>query len=72
MVKITYFFGLENLIHYHADISPKEGFFHSDTFFFSEGRGGEGEEGSRLSSVRQFSLCVLLSTWAELFEGRLA
>lgn len=70
MVKITYFFGLENLIHYHADISPKEAFF-IQTLFFSEGRGGEGEEGSRLSSVRQFSLCVLLSTWAELFEGRL-
>ena len=49
------------------------GFFHSDTFFqrWGEGRGGEGEEGGRLSSVRRFSLCVLLSTWAELFEGRL-
>ena len=71
MVKITDFFGLENLIHYHADISPKEAFFIQTLFFRDEGRGGEGEEGSRLSSVRQFSLCVLLSTWAELFEDRL-
>ena len=47
------------------------GFFHSDTFF-SERRGGEGEEGGRLSFVRQLSLCVLLLTWAELLEGRLA
>ena len=69
MVKITDFFGLENLIHYHADISPKEAFF-IQTLFFQ--RGGEGEEGGRLSFVRQLSLCVLLLTWAELLEGRLA
>ena len=46
------------------------GFFHSDAFFFQ--RGGEGEEGGRLSFVRRFSFCVLLSTWAELLEGWLA
>lgn len=56
MVSITDFFALENLIHYHADISPKEAFFIQT--LFSEGRGGEGEEGGRLSFVRQFSLCV--------------
>lgn len=40
MVKITDFFGLENLIHYHADISPKEAFFIQTLFFRDEGRGG--------------------------------
>lgn len=69
MVRITDFFGLENLIHYHADISPKEDFFIQTLFFQRE---GEGEEGGRLSFVRRFSFCVLLSTWAELLEGRLA
>ena len=40
MVRITDFFGLENLIHYHADISPKEDFFIQTLFFFrGEGRG---------------------------------
>ena len=39
MVRITDFFSLENLIHYHADISPKEAFF-IQTLCFSEGRGG--------------------------------
>ena len=38
MVSITDFFALENLIHYHADISPKEAFFIQT--LFSEGRGG--------------------------------
>ena len=40
MVKITDFFGLENLIHYHADVSPKEAFFIQTLFFRDEGRGG--------------------------------
>ena len=37
--KNYWFFGLENLIHYHSDISPKEVFV-IQTLFFSEGRGG--------------------------------
>lgn len=39
--KNYWFFGLENLIHYHADISPKEAFFIQTLFFqrWGEGRG---------------------------------